>query len=638
MELRKIPYFFNQRIYTVPSYQRGYSWKEENVLDLLRDIDNALHLNSEHYVGTITLFKTSTTKKVGLNNYAIYEIVDGQQRFTTIMIILSVLVNKLILDRKTKKEAQEKRETYLNKKGTYIFNYEVDEVSNHFFRSEILNIESKSSLDENVYTRNLLKAKNTIIDFFDQEVNKGKVVEFLGAIEEILQFNEYIVSNTAEIGVVFETMNNRGIDLSTLELVKNRLLYLISKAPVIEETRSEVVELRDSVNKSWATILKNLTLPDKVLEENAFLNNHWIVYNGWSKDNQAKSQILKVQFTIEAMVKDPKGIISKIKNYLTSLTTASLYWRYINHPNDEKALKEITDLNVRSEVINYLIKLNRLNNSTVRPIILASLFNLKTKQAHILDILKLSELFSFRIYDMNNRRSDTGKNDLFRRAHSLINGTDIEFKEIKYLLSWYIDTYGTYEKFTFETNELLRSPKKEWYYSWSGLVYFFYEFEDSLRGSDDKKVNYSFASKKSSSIEHILPQTATEKYWLSHFKSKANKKEYIHSLGNLVLISKERNSSYKHFGYDKKAFGTSDLKNAYVNGSFSEIKVARQYHEWTPDNIVDRQTELLEFLKIRWQMDLSLLSQNPWPTDEREPIENLITDDSEEIELEEIEL
>jgi uncharacterized protein with ParB-like and HNH nuclease domain len=329
MELRKIPYFFSQRIYVVPSYQRGYSWKKENVLDLLRDIDNALQLNSDHYVGTITVFKTDATKKVGLNNYNVYEIVDGQQRFTTIMIILSILINKLLLNEETKKEAEEKKETYLNKKGTFIFCYEVDEVSNHFFRSEILNIDQKSSLDENIYTRNLLEAKSTINEFFELPENEDRIVNFLGAIEEILQFNEYVVTHTAEIGVVFETMNNRGIALSTLELVKNRLLYLTSKAPIIEENKSEIFELTNTINKSWATILKNLTLPDKVLEENAFLNNHWIVYNGWSKDNQSKSQILKIQFTIEAMVRDPKGMIVKIKDYLNSLTIASLYWRYI---------------------------------------------------------------------------------------------------------------------------------------------------------------------------------------------------------------------------------------------------------------------------------------------------------------------
>ncbi len=636
MELRKIPFFFNQRIYVVPSYQRGYSWKEENVLDLLRDIDNALQLQSDHYVGTITLFKTPQTKKVGLNNYNIYEIVDGQQRFTTIIIILSVLINKLIADASTKKEAEEKKEIYLNKKGTYIFNYEVDEVSNHFFRSEILNIENKSSLDENIYTRNLFKAKTTVIDFFNQSQNENRIIDFLSAIEEILQFNEYVVADTTEIGVVFETMNNRGIDLSTLELVKNRLLYLVSKVAIDEENKSEVVELRSSVNVSWATILKNLTLPERVLDENTFLNNHWIVYNGWHKDNQAKYQILKVQFTIEAMVKDPKGIIDKIKSYLKSLTTASLYWRYINYPNDEKALKEVVNVDIREEIRKYLIKINRLNNSTVRPVILASLFNIKTQQNHIKDILKLCELFSFRVYEMNKRRADTGKNDLFRRAKDLLQGRDVDFKVIKFYLAWYIDEYGNMNKFQSEMDEMYRSPKKLWYYSWSGLVYMLFEYEESLRAHSDKKVTYSFASKRNSSIEHIYPQTPNDRYWTSRFKSKSPKKELLHSLGNLVLVSKERNSEYKNYGYDVKAFGSSIIKNAYANGSFSEIKLSREYTEWTPDIIKDRETKLMAFLKDRWKLEEAFKEKYPYPGPQ-EP-NTLISDDSEGSELEEIEL
>lgn len=284
-----------------------------------------------------------------------------------------------------------------------------------------------------------------------------------------------------------------------------------------------------------------------------------------------------------------------------------------------------------------MVKLNRLNNSTIRPIILASFFSIKTKQSHIVDLLKLSELFSFRIYDMNKRRSDTGKNDLFRRASSLIGGSDTNFQVIKYLMAWYIQTYGTFAKFEFETDELLRSPKKEWYYSWTGLVYFLFEYEESLRGSSNSKVSYSFAIKKTNSIEHILPQKAIDRYWVSHFKSKAKKKEFVHNLGNLVLISKERNSAYNNYGYDVKAYGSSDLKNAYVNGSFSEILDARIYKEWTPDNILDRQKSLLLFLKSRWEIEIDQTLKFPWPSSEPQ-IETLISDESEEYDFEKIDL
>ena len=96
MELKPITHFFNKRIYLVPSYQRGYSWKEKEVLELLTDIKHAIKLNSEHYTGTITLQKQNGTEKIGLSNYELYHVVDGQQRLTT--VIFKIMGTKKLRD------------------------------------------------------------------------------------------------------------------------------------------------------------------------------------------------------------------------------------------------------------------------------------------------------------------------------------------------------------------------------------------------------------------------------------------------------------------------------------------------------------------------------------------------------------
>lgn len=56
MELKSLPHFFNNKVYVVPDYQRGYSWEPKHVTDLLTDIDNATRLNKPHYMGTISPF------------------------------------------------------------------------------------------------------------------------------------------------------------------------------------------------------------------------------------------------------------------------------------------------------------------------------------------------------------------------------------------------------------------------------------------------------------------------------------------------------------------------------------------------------------------------------------------------------
>jgi len=634
MILNNLTHFFNKKVYTVPSYQRGFSWQKKHVKDLLTDLDYAIRLDHQHYAGTITLHEQDEKVKIGLNNFINYHIVDGQQRFTTIILVLSYLLKRLTSDSKNKEDAKKKLESYIKNKDQYIFNYEVDSTSNAFFRSVILDQEQRISKEENIYTRNLSDAKKTIEDFFSNDENGKRILQFLNALEEKLQFNEYIVDDASQIGVVFETMNNRGIGLSTLELVKNRLLYLTSKIPRIKKNRGNIARLSKDINEYWSNILHNLTLPNKVLDENVFLANHWIMYYGWSKDNLAKDQILDKEFTISQLVDNPGGMENKIRDYIKSLAVSSLYWRYINYPEEEIAFKDVKDTNMRKEIIYYSQKLNRLNNSNIRPILLCYAHRVNKKPEIYLELCKLAELYSFRLFSMNRRRSDTGKNDFFKEANDIFNNLadHKQFGYVKYLFAWYIEEYGDFERFKTEVEELFNSSKKYGYYTWAGLTYFLFEYEEFLRNKEDPKVDYRFAQKKVKSIEHIYPQTATSAYWKNNFKFNPNqKKRILHSIGNLVLISKEKNSELQNKDYPIKAKGKTIIANAYVNGSYSEIKIARENRKWNKVKVLSREKKLLEFLRERWQINTFDINDYPNPYSKAKDLEGDTEDQETEL-------
>jgi len=604
MELKPITHFFNKKIYCVPPYQRGFSWGEKQILDLLSDIKHAIKLDSQHYTGTITIHSQNQSEKIGLNNYEIFHIVDGQQRFTTIILILSYILKELMKNSETKDDAKEKETTYIYCRGSYLFRYLIDNVSENYFRTLILENENISSLDENLYTRNLLNAKKIIKKYFESQNSQENLLNFLSAIEEKLQFNEYIISDTTEIGIVFETMNNRGLGLSNLEIVKNRLLYLTSKIKSEEETKSRLTNLSNSINNKWAIILRNLTLPKKVLDENTFLNNHWIIYKGWNKDNQAKKEILDDEFSITKMVDNPEKMISSIENYINSLATTSLHWRFINYPEEENSFIETEEPDLRNKLKYYSSKLNRLSNSTIRPLILAFMPLMKKSPERLLELIKIAEIFSFRLFSMNRRRSDTGKNDIFRICnvfHKNYNKKNMQNEALRYL-AWFIDAYGDKNRFKLEVEELFKSNKKEGFYSWNGLTYFLFEYEESLKGNEDQKVEYLFASNRSKSIEHILPQTYENTKWRSVLKGvrKNQIKQIVHSLGNMVLISAPKNSELKNSEFKIKRKG-------YKTGSFSEIEIANSNRIWSKNKIDQREKELLKFMDSRWKIDENLL-------------------------------
>jgi len=599
MELKPLTHFFNKKIYCVPSYQRGYSWEDKQILDLLTDIDHAIKLDSLHYTGTITIHPQKLTEKIGLNNYELLNIVDGQQRLTTIILILSYILRELKNNPDTVSDAKEKESTYIVCKGSYLFRYAIDNVSENYFRSLILETEDLSSLEENLYTRNLKKAKTIIKKYFELNENKPRIIQYLNAIEEKLQFNEYIVSNTTEIGVVFETMNNRGVGLSNLEIVKNRLLYLTSKIKSDEEKKSRLINLSKKINNKWAIILKNLTLPKKVLDEDTFLSNHWIVYHGWNKANQAKKEILDDTFSISKMVENPDKMIASIEDYINSLASCSLHWRFLNYPEEDKAFVEIENKDTKRQIKTVASKLNRLSNSTIRPLLLAFMPLMKKDPEKLLEFFTISEIFSFRLFSMNRRRSDTGKSDIFRSCnefHSNPSSIANQDKALRFL-AWYIDTYGDEDRFRLEVDELFKSTKKLGFYSWSGLTYFLYEYEESLIGKEDRKVEYSFANTKTKSIEHILPQTIGKTPWKDVVKGmrKNELKQYIHSLGNLVLISAIKNSELQNSEFSIK-------QKSFKNGSFSEIEIANSHKSWTTLKIKRREKDLLNFMEDRWRI------------------------------------
>jgi antitoxin component HigA of HigAB toxin-antitoxin module len=641
MQLKNLTHFFNNRVYTIPDYQRGYSWQAKQVTDLLKDITHAIQLRNTHYMSTLTIHSQVEQIKVGLNNnYTSFYVVDGQQRFTTLMMIVAFILSELkklaILEKEidTEKEIEEKIEKYLKKKGTYLFRYAIDQTSDDFFRAVILEMENRSSREENFYTRNLLESKKTIQDFFTKSNLQYSLLDYLTAIEEKLEFNEYIVEDASDIGVVFETMNNRGLKLSDLEIVKNRLLYLISKLPPeLHSENNNSITLSVLINGHWSHILKNLTLPNRVLDDDRFLSNHWVIFKGWSKNNQAKTEILDSVFTIEQMVKDPKAMAEQIQKYVNSLAQTSLHWRYINYPEDDTAFKEVNDVSLQDNLRTAFIKLNRLSNSTVRPLLLAFFPIIKNNPKDLLELCQLAEIFSFRVFSMCNRRSDTGKADIYRqcnRFHKDLQNTEI-IKQAKFWLAWWADEYGKLERFNAEIDELFKSTKKQGYYSWKGLVYFLFEHEDSLRKKEQPRVSYDFAKSSPRSVEHILPQTPSKEYWQKVLEGEEfdSVKELTHSLGNLVLIRSEKNSELQNNEYPVK-------RDAFKNGSFSEIEIASKFSDWDKPAIDSRLEQLNDFMAKRWRLNDRLQEIYPHPNPDIESVEFDFEEDEDSDETDEL--
>jgi hypothetical protein len=160
-------------------------------------------------------------------------------------------------------------------------------------------------------------------------------------------------------------------------------------------------------------------------------------------------------------------------------------------------------------------------------------------------------------------------------------------------------------------HELINRFGSDGFYKWEGIRYFLFEYNLDLQTrSKTKRPKIfwpEFTESKSDyiSVEHIYPRHARHAYWMSRFSGLTQKQRTMlrHSLGNLLPLSKPKNSSLSNNPFPQKVEGNRDAVVGYRYGSYAENEVAVE-NEWTPKHILDRGLKMLKFMEQRWDIQL----------------------------------
>jgi uncharacterized protein with ParB-like and HNH nuclease domain len=620
--VKSIQEIFENSLFRIPDYQRGFAWKETHLDDFWQDMRN-LREDHFHYTGALTLEKPTTNdlKKwkgdnwiINAGSYKSYYIVDGQQRITTIVILLNILIEQMNEDDQylyqSKVDLIAKyiyKRNEKNKLQSFIFGYEIDDPSYEYLKTKIFKQESSEAANhpETSYTNNLLFADR----FFRLKIKDWTLVQkekLFKKITQQLKFDLKVIENDLDIFVVFETMNNRGKPLTNLEKLKNRLIYLTTLMQ--ESDDIEKKQLRKEINDVWKTCYEYLGKNKKnPLNDDAFLRNHFIVYHGFEKTKDFPSfQIFKQIYTVQNTVDEDANIDFKaIRKYINSLQKASLLWYSINNPAHALHYEFIGE-----EEAKWLVKLNHLGLRVFAPLILAVFLIEKDPQLRT-GILKAVESFIFLNYYCAGRRSTLGNSFFPAVANELYNHKNdwTITKIIQELQEWTYpseeyDGYYSSELFVQNIRNQFQNSKRNGYYDWPGLKYLLYEYEEYIQAEESQKVKWSTPN----SIEHIYPQSDADQDWKKVFKafSPKEKKILCNSLGNFVLLRGPKNSHLSNysFAYKKKHDGEDGSIIGYINGSHSEIEVS-QYRNWNAQSIYKRGMKILKFVEGRWNIKLS---------------------------------
>ncbi|WP_071848490.1 DUF4268 domain-containing protein [Alkalibacterium sp. 20] len=669
-ELESFSDLFQNKLFRIPDYQRGYAWKQNQLIDFWDDV---MHLQEDryHYTGLLSLkeIPKSETRHwtddqwlIHNRGYKAYHVVDGQQRLTT----FSILMNEILSFIKQLEENEEKsedeivinyetlasiRSKYISQKRpphnivtTFLFGYEIDNPSAEYLIHEVFDEPHSGTLVETYYTNNLKFAKT----FFSDCLANLYVLEGIDGIENLYQkltfqlmFNIHEIEKDYDVFVAFETMNNRGKKLSNLELLKNRLIYLTTLYDNNQLDGTDKDELRKQVNNAWKEVYYQLGRNQNTpLADDDFLRAHWSIYFQYTRNTGTdyidfllnkfsalniydKRIVLLEEETTEPITDDLIIEDDTEENYeeTPSINVSKLspleIRSYVNSLKDVSQYWFLTHFPEQSDLSSeekiWLERLNRIGIGYFRPIVALSLLpELNIKEDERVSLFSAVERFIFICFRMGALQSNYRSSYYYRAGRSLYNG-EINVHDIIRSLNQTVSENLNDVLKNFSAKMDTRFSKHDGFYSWKDLRYVLYEYEYK-KGEQTgiQKVGwkpFTVVEKDRVSIEHILPQTPTKWYWRNQFRKYSDNeiKLLSGSLGNLLPLSQSVNSSMQNDSFPDKKSPQTIGRRGYRDGSHSEIKVSNE-NEWNADTILERGITLLKFMEKRW--DFSFENKN----------------------------
>ncbi len=609
---------FNQRLFQIPDYQRGYSWEGQQVLEFLEDLE-LLRPERYHYTGTVVLHELdSVSRRMDQygDTYETVNIVDGQQRLTTIVLLLDGIRRSLAdLSEEGRTLSNGIDGNFIKTKGTDaqpIYKLTLNEDTADFFRESVLSDQPGVGGPRITSQKRLEAAKKQIADYISANGGpSGDAAEewlrdLYRKVSTQLLFTLYEIGDEAEVGVIFEVMNDRGKLLTDLEKVKN---FILHTSTTLEVTSHAANDLAKSVNDAWGEILSRLMAADLVssADEDRLLRAHWLTYYDYRPRQWHGTRSVKEEFHLSKYAGRHSDLLGRLIQYTKRFNESCISFCDVYLPNRTDAFQRFKiDYRARANVIQWSERLKRLGViAPFLPILIAARERWPDDPIKYLEILKLCEVFAFRVYRLSEYRSNTGQSALIRIGHRLAtNELDLDgaIHSIESLLAYYCDRDRFYSLTDPENTDAWRNV-----YGWGGLRYFMYEYETALAAKKgaSPKVSWDELLKldRKNTIEHILPQSISKQpYWKERFDGPSHRR-YVHDLGNLTLTKHNPQLGNKPFPKKKGTPGSKG--HCYATAPlYVEQELAAQ-QDWNAAAINERRGRLLEWARTRWSVDLT---------------------------------
>ena len=540
--------------YVIPPYQRPYAWTTDQTSELFEDLHSFYQYepDEEYFLGSIVLIKEENKPHA--------EVIDGQQRLTTLTILLAVLSNKLqgddrkallqyILEPGNKFEKLESkpRLTVRSRDRDFFASYVQGLKFDELFAMDEKALENESRLN--------IKRNSQLLDKYVSE-KLGDDVEQIESFTAFLLRKCYLVAvstpNQKSAFRIFSVMNSRGLDLQPTDIIKADTIGMV-----------ELDAQREKYNERWEEM-------EVELGRSRFNDLFSYIRMIHAKEKAKRSLLEEFREHVLSKGIGPEDLISAVlEPYAEALLIAK--------NSDYVAVAHAEEVN------RYLKWLNRIDNSDWVPTAIEFIKNNKDKPEYMAwffeSLERLAAFMHVCAYNINQRIERYNKVlSALENDHSPtdpINEVELTDDE-KYKMLKVLDG-DIYELTSRRRNYLIL--RLDAFISDGGATY-------------DPTIL---------TIEHVLPQTVDkESEWAQWWPVVEERKIWVHRLANLVPLNKRRNSSARNFDFDKK-------KNAYFLGrkgvsSYALTTQVIGYDQWKPEDLPKRQMELIDILAENWRL------------------------------------
>jgi len=550
--------------FTVPDYQREYSWGDEQLGELWDDIMALTRSRENHYLGSIIIIK-----KTG-DEIKQQELVDGQQRLTTISLFLAVIRD------------------YLESEGDHDFDEVPRLVDNFLFTESNVTGDEHQKLRLNKYHN---EAFAKVLDGFSESVSDSspikkaynyyyekidglrpkKVEEIRREMIQSISLVEIECGSEANAFRLFESVNNRGLDLSPVDLVKNRIFMYANNTASVDE---------DHVKDLWNNIITTIR-PELSQEYRFFTHYSMSATEPETSDNVSKRLLYdyfndlidhrldEVGVSIEALLKD-------------MAETSKLYVDILNCEVSEDFRRgKIVELNNKLEAV-------QIKNDRIRTLLLRIIQDYDSAD-DVIEALSILEVLNIRT-KVTGRGSNTSRDRFWSRTSSRLSQEDNKNQYLRRLV-----------RSRAPSNTVLIDKMQDREFKRNDFTK--YILDQIEQRHYMKSSGKTISGRSTVDIEEIAPRKAftAKKYspWKQYLNCTQEEfDEYKNRIGNLTLLESSLNRAVGDDPYNYK-------RQHYLNET--EFKMAmdigKEYDEWNIEKIKDRSERMAKITAEIWSID-----------------------------------